>query len=234
MKEIISDPLSLQIPFPNISVCFSPVRPCTTVRTVAPQAPLSVGILQARILANWEQLGCYARLQRISPTQGSNHHPPPGLLGLLLWQAGSSPIGPPGNPSQSKRAAKRSQRSLHRCQQPVPSGNIHSSSKIVFEFFESCYFSLALDALRTQSVLNPAVVRRQRLGRTSEDFPEDRSLVPRGQDAWSANCTRLLPAFFRIFAKLQPRGRFQAAGAGRYRTSPPHVLGRGRCPGREQ
>ena len=126
-----------RFPFSNLSVCFSPVRQCTTVRTVAPQAPLSAGILRARILANWGKLGCYALLQRISPTPGSNPHPPPGLLGLLLRQADSLPIAPPGNPSQSKRAAKRSQRSVPtqcsntRCQQPVPSGNIHSSSKIV-------------------------------------------------------------------------------------------------------
>ena len=39
-------------------------------------------------------VGCHALLQGISPTQGSN----PGLYCLLLWQAGSLPLAPPGEP----------------------------------------------------------------------------------------------------------------------------------------
>ena len=55
--------------------------------TVACQAPLSMGILQERILEN-------ALLQGIFPTQGSNPH----LLCLLPWQAGSLSLAPPGKP----------------------------------------------------------------------------------------------------------------------------------------
>ena len=49
--------------------CFSCVRLCATLWTVAPQAPLSMGILQARIVE------CIALLQGMFPIQGSN----PGL-----------------------------------------------------------------------------------------------------------------------------------------------------------
>ena len=59
--------------------------------TGACQAPLSMGILQARIL-EW---GCHALLQGIFPTQGSN----PGLLCLLHWQVGSLLSEQPGKPS---------------------------------------------------------------------------------------------------------------------------------------
>ena len=52
--------------------CFSCVRLCATLWTVAPQAPLSMGILQARITG----VGCHALLQGIFSTQESN----PGLL----------------------------------------------------------------------------------------------------------------------------------------------------------
>ena len=47
------------------------------------------GILQARILAC-----CHALLQGIFSTQGWK----PCLLSLLHWQAGSSPLVPPGKP----------------------------------------------------------------------------------------------------------------------------------------
>ena len=46
------------------------------------------GLLQARNIA----VGCHALLQVIFPTQGSN----PCLLQLLLWQAGSLSLVPPG------------------------------------------------------------------------------------------------------------------------------------------
>ena len=52
---------------------FSYVRLCVTLWTIAHQALLSMGILQARIL------GCHALLQEIFPTQGSN----PCVLYLL-------------------------------------------------------------------------------------------------------------------------------------------------------
>ena len=40
-------------------------------------------------------VGCHALLQGIFPTRGSNLH----LLHLLHWQAGSSPLAPPGKPN---------------------------------------------------------------------------------------------------------------------------------------
>ena len=40
-------------------------------------------------------MGCHALLQGICPTQGSNLH----LLCLLLWQAGSLLLAPPGKPN---------------------------------------------------------------------------------------------------------------------------------------
>ena len=50
------------------------------------------GILQARIL----RVGGHALLQGILPIQTSNLH----LLCLLHWQVGSSPLAPPGKPSE--------------------------------------------------------------------------------------------------------------------------------------
>ena len=60
-----------------------------TLWNVVHQAPLSSGILQARILEKWDPL-----LQGIFPTQGSKLH----LLCLLHWLAGSLPLVPPGKP----------------------------------------------------------------------------------------------------------------------------------------
>jgi len=57
--------------------CFSPIQLFVTQWTVAHQAPLSMGILQARIL-EW---GFHSLLQGIFLTQESN----PGLLCLLHW-----------------------------------------------------------------------------------------------------------------------------------------------------
>ena len=54
----------------------------------------------ARLLCPWDSPGkntgmdCYALLQGIFPTQGSNLH----FLGLLRWQMGSLPLAPPGRP----------------------------------------------------------------------------------------------------------------------------------------
>ena len=53
-----------------------------------------------RLLCPWHfpgkntAVGCHALLQGIFPTQGFNLH----LLGLLHWQAGAFPQGPPGEP----------------------------------------------------------------------------------------------------------------------------------------
>ena len=68
--------------------CFSSVRLFATVKNYSHQAPLSVGILQAKSTG----VGCHALLQGIFPTQRLNLH----LLRLLHWQAGSSPLVPPG------------------------------------------------------------------------------------------------------------------------------------------
>ena len=57
----------------------------------------------ARLLCPWDSpgkntgVGCFALLQGIFPTQGSN----PYLLCLLHWQADSLPLAPPGEPSES-------------------------------------------------------------------------------------------------------------------------------------
>ena len=58
--------------------------------TVAHQALLSMGILQARWVAMPSSRGIF-------PTQGSNPH----LLHLLYWQAGSLPLVPPVKPIYS-------------------------------------------------------------------------------------------------------------------------------------
>ena len=53
-----------------------------------------------RLLCPWDstgkdtRVGCHSHLQGIFPTQRSNLH----LLRLLLWQAGSLPLEPPGKP----------------------------------------------------------------------------------------------------------------------------------------
>ena len=69
--------------------CFSLVWFFVTLWTVA-----------TRLLCPWDSpgkntgVGCYAILQRIFLTQGSNLH----LSHLLHWQAGSLPLAPPGKP----------------------------------------------------------------------------------------------------------------------------------------
>ena len=73
-----------------------------TLGTVAHQAPLSMGFLQARMLE------CHALLQGIFPTQGSN----PSFLSPAF--AGSSlPLAPPGKPAAT--AAKLLQLCLTLC-----------------------------------------------------------------------------------------------------------------------
>ena len=73
--------------------CAKSLQQCPALWTIACQAPLSMGILQARIL-EWVAIPP----PRIFPAQGSN----PNLLHLLFWQAGSLQLAPythelPGN-----------------------------------------------------------------------------------------------------------------------------------------
>ena len=67
----------------------SRVQLFATPWTVACQAPLSMGILQART-----RVGYHALLQRIFQNRGSN----PCLLCLLHWQVGYLLLAPPGKP----------------------------------------------------------------------------------------------------------------------------------------
>ena len=69
---------------------FSHVRLCVTLWTVACQAPLSMGILQVRIL-EWTAIS-FSR--GIFSTQGLNL----SLLHPLHWQAGSLLLVLPGKP----------------------------------------------------------------------------------------------------------------------------------------
>ena len=77
---------------------FSCVRLFVTLWTVSHQAPLSMGILQAR--KYWSLLPC--------PPPGELPNPgdEPASLCLLHWQAGSLPLAPPGRPSEKPRAMK--------------------------------------------------------------------------------------------------------------------------------
>ena len=74
---------------------FSGVWPFATWSTVAHQAPLSMGILQARVL---EWVGCRALRRGICRTQRSS----PRFLGLLRWQVRSLALAPPGKPRPSR------------------------------------------------------------------------------------------------------------------------------------
>ena len=82
---------SLMWHFPSMYECmlshFSSVRLFETQWTVACQAPLSLGILQARIL---EQVAMPSSRESPRPKDQSPH-----LLYLLHWQAGSLPPGKP-------------------------------------------------------------------------------------------------------------------------------------------
>ena len=72
---------------------FSHVQLFLTLWTVACQAPLSVGILQARI-QEWVA---------ISSFRGSSQALNPCLLCLLHWQVGYLPLVPPGKPNTMYR-----------------------------------------------------------------------------------------------------------------------------------
>ena len=74
--------------------CSIDVQLFATLWTVAFQAPLSMGILQARIL-EWVGIPfSKGPSQPRNRIQVSN----PSLLHLLHWQAGSWPVGSPGSP----------------------------------------------------------------------------------------------------------------------------------------
>ena len=78
---------------------FSRVRLFATPWTVPYQAPLSMGILQTRIIG----VGCHALLQGIFPTQRSNQC----LSHLLHWQAGSLPLDPSNDQIQFHHTQKK-------------------------------------------------------------------------------------------------------------------------------
>ena len=73
--------------------------PCW-VASVASDSSWLCGLQPAGLLCPWDSpgknmgVGCYALLQGIFQTQGSNPH----LLRLNHWQAGSLPPGPAGKP----------------------------------------------------------------------------------------------------------------------------------------
>ena len=78
----------VQQPWTGVCVlsCFSHVWLFVTLWTTAHQAPLSMGFLRKNT-----GVGCHALLQGISLTQELN-------LGLLHWQADSSPLSHLGSP----------------------------------------------------------------------------------------------------------------------------------------
>ena len=70
--------------------CFSCVRVCTTIRTAAHKAPLSLGFYRQ---GKWSGSSCSPR---------SNLRP----LCLLHWQVGSLPLAPPGKPGVESTKVK--------------------------------------------------------------------------------------------------------------------------------
>ena len=81
----------------TLCVC---ARTCVYVCSVVSNSLQPYGPQPTRLLCPWDstgkntRVGCYDLLQGIFPTQGSN----PCCLCLLLWQAGSLPLAPPGKP----------------------------------------------------------------------------------------------------------------------------------------
>ena len=73
--------------------CFSRVRFCATLWTVAPQASLSMGFPGKNT-----GVGCYFFLQGTFLTQGLNLR----ILSLLHWQPGSLPLVPPEKPKKQQ------------------------------------------------------------------------------------------------------------------------------------
>ena len=77
---------------------FSCVQLFVIPRTVAHQAPLSMGFCRHESTG----VGCHFLLQGIFPIQGLNLC----LLCLLHWQTGSLPLAPPGKPNNLIMASK--------------------------------------------------------------------------------------------------------------------------------
>ena len=77
---------------------FSCVQLCSTLWTVAHQAPLSRQDSPGKNTT----VGCHALLQEIFLIQGLN----PCLLCQLHWQVGSFPLAPPGNPGSNRAESK--------------------------------------------------------------------------------------------------------------------------------
>ena len=68
-------------------------------------------------------MGCYALLQGIFPTQGSN----PRLLCLLHWQVGSLPLAPPAKPSLLYNEPNQRHVFIHHLPLRPPSHPAHST-----------------------------------------------------------------------------------------------------------
>ena len=87
----------------DFSVPSTHAHPCMRVCSVSPSCltlgdPMDCsppGSPSMGFSSKKTEVHCHALLQGIFPTQGSN----PRLLCLLLWQAGSLPLAPPGKPS---------------------------------------------------------------------------------------------------------------------------------------
>ena len=79
--------------FMRVCVCAISLQSCLTFCNPMDCSPPGSSVYGDSPSKNTE-VSCYALLQGIFPTQGSNPH----LLYLLHWQAGSLPLMPPGKP----------------------------------------------------------------------------------------------------------------------------------------
>ena len=94
------------------------LKSCMCVCSIVPDTLRPHGLHPARLLCPWDfpgkntGVGCYFLLQGIFLIQGSNLH----LLCLLHWQAGPSPLVPPGvcPKSNKKWYSQRQERRRHR------------------------------------------------------------------------------------------------------------------------
>ena len=88
------------------------------------------GILQA-----YTGMGCYALLQGIFPTQGSNPH----FLHTLHWQAGSLPLAPPRKP---KAFLRRTELQKTQCKSNYSSEHILDTSSSLKDVIHMAIFVL--------------------------------------------------------------------------------------------
>ena len=88
------------------------------------------GILQA-----YTGMGCYALLQGIFPTQGSNPH----FLHTLHWQAGSLPLPPPRKP---KAFLRRTELQKTQCKSNYSSEHILDTSSSLKDVIHMAIFVL--------------------------------------------------------------------------------------------